>query len=190
MELLDPEPWGSVSILPTRFQHQVMLRPWTLTNTLMVISCTKLYDSKAYNSVSILPTMFFSQVKGYYFDLWPWKTIRFFPSSWRSNVSICCQLFLQLTVRSLSCLQNFNTKWCLTFELKKKKKVFLSSGWLSVSSYVILKLMVPSLACQQGFSTMTLKNNKILPLIMVIKLTSCMILWNVSVSILPTNFFF
>jgi uncharacterized membrane protein len=66
-KLYDPEAYGSVSILPTRFFYQVILRPLTLKNNrtlplIVVIKTTKLNDPEANCLVSILPTRFFYKV--------------------------------------------------------------------------------------------------------------------------------
>jgi hypothetical protein len=113
---------------------------------------------------------------------WPWKTPGIVLSSW-SNVTSCTTIKLtvwflscttiKLTVWFLSCYKIFllSDAMTLTFDLENSICFFVIN-WSYVQSCTVLKFTVQSLSCPPDLTinatTSNLKNNKLLPPIMVI----------------------
>jgi hypothetical protein len=129
-----------------------------------------------------------------------WHTCTFFEYNHGDQIYYVWSWKLTM-VWSISCLLGFNTKWCCNLSLWQAIHCFLSSLWSCITSCTILELTVWSLSCLQVFSTkhcyglnlcpLTLRTNRVLPLMMVIKYTKLYDPGDYgSVSILPTRFFY
>jgi hypothetical protein len=109
--------------LSTKWCYGLDLWPLTLKNNrvpplMMVIKCTILVVwpwSLRFGFYPAYKVFLQSDATALAFDLWPWKTIGFLLSWWWSSVP--SYMTLKLTVRSLSCLQGFSTKWCYNLDL-------------------------------------------------------------------------
>jgi hypothetical protein len=123
----------------------------TCIHMIMVIKLPSWMILKAYNSlVPILPkSKGFNSKLCCNLDIWPWKTIHCFLSSWWPSIQSC--MILELTVHLYPAYKVFllSIAAILTLDPRPWKTIgfFLSWWWSSLLSCLILELTVWSLPC-------------------------------------------